>query len=58
MIRHLLDGKWRLYSKDGSRNLGTFDSKAEAVRHEEQVNYFKSHKGPRDHEKGGDATKR
>lgn len=36
--------KWRLYSQDGSKNLGTFDSKAEAEKHERQVNYFKSHK--------------
>jgi len=36
--------KWRLYSKDLSKNLGTFDSKEEAVKHERQVQYFKHKK--------------
>ena len=33
--------KWRLYSEKG-RNLGTYSSKAGAVKRENQVNYFKS----------------
>jgi hypothetical protein len=36
--------KWRLYSKDGSRNLGTFDSKAAAMKHEREVEFFKRRK--------------
>ncbi len=47
MIRKLKSGEWRLYSvkkdpKTGKRrNLGTFDSRAEAERHERAVQYFK-----------------
>lgn len=50
MIRKLKSGKYRLYSrkKDSKtgmrRNLGTFDTRAEAERHESAVQYFK-HKG-------------
>jgi hypothetical protein len=50
MIRKLKSGKYRLYSrkkdpKTGKRkNLGTFDTRAEAERHERAVQYFK-HKG-------------
>ncbi len=47
MIRKLKSGKYRLYSikKDARtgkrRNLGTFDSRAAAERHERQVQFFK-----------------
>lgn len=34
-------GKFRLLSHEG-KNLGTFDSRAEAEKHEKQVNYFKA----------------
>lgn len=43
-IRKLPNGKYRLYSKKNHKNLGTFNSHAEAVKHEQQVEYFK-HKG-------------
>jgi hypothetical protein len=47
MIRKLKDGRYRLYSrkinpKTGKRrNLGTFNSKAEALKHERAVQFFK-----------------
>ena len=47
MIRKLKDGRYRLYSrkinpKTGKRrNLGTFNSKAAAEKHERAVQYFK-----------------
>jgi hypothetical protein len=47
MIRKLKSGKYRLYSgkKDARtgrrRNLGTFSTRAAAVRHERQVQFFK-----------------
>lgn len=47
MIRKLKSGEYRLYSrkqdpKTGRRkNLGTFQSRAEAERHERAVQYFK-----------------
>ena len=47
MIRKLKSGKYRLYSrkkdpKTGKRrNLGTFDSKEAAQKHERDVQYFK-----------------
>ena len=45
MIRKLPgQRKWRLYSLSTGKNLGTFTSKAAAVRHERQVQYFKRHK--------------
>ncbi len=50
MIRKLKSGKYRLYSrkvdpKTGKRkNLGTFDTRAGAEKHERAVQYFK-HKG-------------
>ena len=50
MIRKLKSGKYRLYSRKkdpqtGKRkNLGTFDTRAEAERHERAVQFFK-HKG-------------
>lgn len=36
--------KWVLYSHDGSKRLGTFMSRAAAVKREREINYFK-HKG-------------
>ena len=53
MIRKLKSGKYRLYSskinpKTGKRrNLGTFDTREEAMEHERAVQFFKRHKGPR-----------
>jgi hypothetical protein len=47
MIRKLKDGRYRLYSrklnpKTGKRrNLGTFNSKAAALKHERALQYFK-----------------
>jgi hypothetical protein len=47
MIRKLPSGKYRLYSlkKDSRtgkrRNLGTFPTRAAAVNHEREVQYFK-----------------
>jgi hypothetical protein len=47
MIRKLKSGKYRLYSKKvdpktGKRkNLGTFDTRAAAEKHERAVQYFK-----------------
>jgi hypothetical protein len=47
MIRKLKSGKYRLYSrklnpKTGKRrNLGTFDTRAQAEKHEREVQYFK-----------------
>lgn len=43
-IRKIGDNKWRLYSKDGSKNLGTFDSLEAAKKHEREVQYFKHKK--------------
>ena len=48
MIRKLKSGKYRLYSrkldsKTGKRkNLGTFDTREQAQKHERAVQYFKS----------------
>lgn len=55
MIRQLPDGRFRLYSthKDPRtghrRNLGTFETRAEAVQHEREVQFFKrrSNRPPR-----------
>jgi len=50
MIRKLASGQYRLYSKKQDprtgkrRNLGTFDTREQAVEHERAVQYFK-HKG-------------
>ena len=47
MIRKLKAGKWRLYSRKVDprtrkrRNLGTFDTREDAERHERAVQYFK-----------------
>jgi hypothetical protein len=49
MIRKLKSGQYRLYStkknpKTGKRrNLGTFATRADAVKHERDVQYFKRH---------------
>jgi hypothetical protein len=49
VIRKLKSGKYRLYSKKkdpktGKRkNLGTFDTRAAAEKHERAVQYFKRH---------------
>lgn len=47
MIRRLQSGKYRLYSRKKDpktgrrRNLGTFDTREEAQKHERAVQYFK-----------------
>lgn len=47
MIRKLASGKYRLYSKKKNpktgkrRNLGTFDTRAEAEKHQQEVEFFK-----------------
>jgi hypothetical protein len=49
VIRKLKSGKYRLYSRNKNpktgkrRNLGTFDSRAAAEKHERAVQYFKRH---------------
>jgi hypothetical protein len=43
MIRKIGPSKYRLYSHEG-KNLGTFNSREAALRHERQVAYFK-HRG-------------
>jgi len=49
MIRKLKSGKYRLYAqkknpKTGKRrNLGTFETKAAAQKHERAIQYFKRH---------------
>lgn len=50
MIRKLKDGRYRIYSrrkdpKTGKRrNLGTFNTREEAVQHEQEIQFFK-HRG-------------
>ena len=50
MIRKLKSGKYRLYSKKKNpktgkrKNLGTFDTRAEAKKHEKEVQFFKRSK--------------
>ena len=47
MIRKLADGRYRLYSKKKNpktgrrRNLGTFDTRQAAMKHERAVQFFK-----------------
>jgi hypothetical protein len=47
MIRKLASGQYRLYSKKKDpktgkrRNLGTFDTRAQAEKHERAVQFFK-----------------
>lgn len=49
MIRKLKSGKYRIYSRSKNtetgkrRNLGTFDTREEAVKHEKEIQYFKHH---------------
>jgi hypothetical protein len=49
MIRKLRSGQYRLYSRKKNpktgkrRNLGTFATRAAAVKHERDVQYFKRH---------------
>ncbi|MGX5827872.1 hypothetical protein [Mesorhizobium sp. 43Arga] len=49
MIRKLKDGRYRLYSRNKDektgkrRNLGTFDNREAAQKHEKEVQYFKRH---------------
>ena len=49
MIRKLRDGRYRLYSRKINprtgrrRNLGTFSSRAAALKHEREIQYFKRH---------------
>jgi hypothetical protein len=49
MIRKLKSGGYRLYSRKKNpstgrrRNLGTFESRAAAAKHERAVQYFKHH---------------
>lgn len=49
MIRKLASGKYRLYSRKVNpktgrlRNLGTFNSRAAAQKHERAVQFFKKH---------------
>jgi hypothetical protein len=48
VIRKLKSGEYRLYSRkkgdDGKRkNLGTFDTRAAAEKHEREIHYFKKH---------------
>jgi hypothetical protein len=49
MIRKLSSGQYRLYSRKldprtkKRRNLGTFDTRAAAEKHERDVQYFKHH---------------
>ncbi|MEX0704009.1 MAG: hypothetical protein WD069_18050 [Planctomycetales bacterium] len=49
MIRKLKSGEYRLYSrkpdpKTGKRrNLGTFQTRAAAEKHEQEIQYFKRH---------------
>ena len=47
MIRKLKSGKFRLYSRSKNpktgrrRNLGTFDTRAAAIQHEREIQFFK-----------------
>ena len=49
VIRKLSTGQYRLYSRKADpktgkrRNLGTFKSRAQAEKHEREVQYFKKH---------------
>lgn len=49
MIRKLKSGKYRIYSRSVDpetgkrRNLGTFNSRAAAMKHEREIQYFKRH---------------
>ena len=49
MIRKLKSGKYRIYSRSKDiktgkrRNLGTFDTREAALKHEREIQYFKHH---------------
>ncbi len=49
MIRKLSTGEYRLYSRKVNpqtkrrRNLGTFKTRAAALKHEREIQYFKRH---------------
>lgn len=48
MIRKLKNGQYRLFSRTTNaqgkhKNLGTFDTRAAAEKHEREVQYFKRH---------------
>lgn len=49
MIRKLKSGQYRLYSRSKNpatgkrRNLGTFQTKEAAMKHEREIQYFKRH---------------
>jgi hypothetical protein len=49
MIRKLKNGQYRIYSRKVNketgkqRNLGTFDSRKAAEKHEREIQYFKHH---------------
>src|SRR5208282_994437 len=43
-VVHLPNGKWRVKSHKG-KNLGTYNTKEEAVKRLRQVEFFKHHKG-------------
>lgn len=49
MIRKLKSGQFRIYSRSVNsktgkrRNLGTFNTREEAMQHERQIQYFKRH---------------
>ncbi|MGE5146862.1 MAG: hypothetical protein ACM3N5_08940 [Candidatus Eiseniibacteriota bacterium] len=51
MIRKLKSGEYRLYSRKKNpktgrrRNLGTFPTRAAAVKHEQQIQFFKRRGG-------------
>jgi hypothetical protein len=51
MIRKLKSGQFRLYSRKKNpktgkrRNLGTFETRAAAVKHEQQIQFFKRRGG-------------
>lgn len=37
-------GKWVLFTADGSKKLGEFKTKKEALQREREIEYFKKHK--------------
>lgn len=41
---HEIEGKWHLFSQDGSKHLGEFDSEAEALDREAEINRMKNMK--------------
>ena len=49
MIRKLGDGRYRIYSRHADkrtgkrRNLGTFETREAAEKHEREIQYFKRH---------------